>query len=216
MRFDAIFRSRLAVTVIGTAGAAIIVAGTTAIAAVPSGPGGTIYSCYNTKTGALRIIDSATAARCSKGERLLSWNQVGPRGPAGPAAAGAGQSSVVVPGPAGASAYDIAVEEGFVGTKKQWLESLRGPAGPAGYGAQGPAGPQGVPGGIGPSGPAGPQGVPGPVGPTGPAAVVAPVVVPTDLPNPCLIMPGLCGPDGVPCVPFCGPMFLPPMMPAVP
>lgn len=33
------------------------------------------------------------------------------------------------PGPAGPSAYEIAVEEGFVGTPSQWLESLRGPQG---------------------------------------------------------------------------------------
>src|SRR5688572_9859160 len=53
MGLQALRHSRLAVTLIGAAGAAIIVAGTTAIAAVPSGPGGAIYSCYNTKTGAL-------------------------------------------------------------------------------------------------------------------------------------------------------------------
>lgn len=48
----------------------------------------------------------------------------------------AGQGVVVVPGIEGKSAYEIAVEEGFVGTVDDWLESLEstvpGPAGSAG------------------------------------------------------------------------------------
>ena len=47
----------------------------------------------------------------------------------------------------GASAYQIAVANGFEGTEQEWLESLQGPAG-----AQGPQGPQGE---------TGPQGSPG-------------------------------------------------------
>lgn len=50
-------------------------------------------------------------------------------------------------GPAGASAYEVAVGNGFVGTEAQWLSSLKGADG-----ATGPAGPQG------------PQGEPGPAG----------------------------------------------------
>lgn len=30
-----------------------------------------------------------------------------------------------VPGPAGKSAYEIAVDDGFEGTQKEWLDSLR-------------------------------------------------------------------------------------------
>lgn len=97
----------------------------------------------------------------------------------------------------GASAYQIAVANGFVGTVEQWLLSLVGPtgvAGPAGppgpQGIQGIPGPQGIQGEIGeagprgevgPAGPAGPQGiqgVPGPAGstgPAGPAGVAGPV-----------------------------------------
>ena len=41
-------------------------------------------------------------------------------------------------GNAGASAYDIAVAAGFVGTEEDWLDSLVGPAGPEG--PEGPAG----------------------------------------------------------------------------
>jgi len=40
-----------------------------------------------------------------------------------------------VPGPAGASAYEIAVENGFVGTEQEWLDSLVGPAGDDGTAA---------------------------------------------------------------------------------
>lgn len=50
----------------------------------------------------------------------------------------------------GLSAYELAVEEGFIGTLEEWLESLIGPEGP-----QGEEGPQGD---TGPTGPTGPQG----------------------------------------------------------
>lgn len=53
----------------------------------------------------------------------------GPMGPAGPAGA-AGTN-----GSDGKSAYEVALENGFVGTEQQWLDSLVGPQGP-----QGPAG----------------------------------------------------------------------------
>ena len=47
----------------------------------------------------------------------------------------------------GKSAYEIAVEYGFNGSEKQWLDSLKGAQGP-----QGPQGPQGVQGVRGPQG----------------------------------------------------------------
>jgi len=59
----------------------------------------------------------------------------------------------------GKSAYEIAVDNGFEGTEKEWLESLvgeRGPAGPAGAdgkdGEQGPAGEPGADGADGKDG----------------------------------------------------------------
>lgn len=67
-----------------------------------------------------------------------------------------------VPGVRGASAYEIAVENGFTGTEKEWLNSLVGSDG-----AAGPAGPVGPKGDIGPAGPMGPQGIQGIQGPTG-------------------------------------------------
>lgn len=66
----------------------------------------------------------------------------GPAGPAGPAGAdgakgekgdpGPAGADSTVPGPAGASAYEVAVAAGFVGTEAQWLASLVGPPGQQG------------------------------------------------------------------------------------
>ena len=62
----------------------------------------------------------------------------------------------------GLSAYQIAVNYGFSGSERQWLDSLVGPTGPAGpKGDTGPAGPKGD------TGPAGPKGDTGPAGPKG-------------------------------------------------
>jgi hypothetical protein len=45
----------------------------------------------------------------------------------------------------GLSAYEIAVNNGFVGTEQEWLDSLEGPQGPQGIqGIQGPIGPDGL------------------------------------------------------------------------
>jgi hypothetical protein len=67
----------------------------------------------------------------------------------------------------GKTAYEVAVEEGFVGTEAQWLASLVGATGPAGpTGPQGETGPAGA---TGATGPQGPQGETGPIGPEGPA-----------------------------------------------
>ena len=53
----------------------------------------------------------------------------------------------------GYSAYEVAVQEGFVGTKAEWLASLQG--------ADGATGPQGETGATGPQGPKGDKGDPG-------------------------------------------------------
>lgn len=65
----------------------------------------------------------------------------------------------------GKSAYEIAVEHGFVGDEKTWLETLKGAQGPVG--PQGPQGEKGDQGEVGPQGPAGVQGPAGPQGPQG-------------------------------------------------
>jgi hypothetical protein len=59
-------------------------------------------------------------------------------------------------GPPGDSAYQVAVDNGFVGTEVEWLESLVGPEGP-----QGDEGPKGDTGDEGPQGIQGVQGNPG-------------------------------------------------------
>ena len=65
----------------------------------------------------------------------------------------------------GKSAYEIAVEHGFVGDEKTWLETLKGAQGPVG--PQGPEGEKGDQGEVGPQGPAGVQGERGPQGEQG-------------------------------------------------
>lgn len=89
----------------------------------------------------------------------------------------AGGGEKLVPGPkgdTGASAYEIAVANGFVGTEQEWLLSLKGENGSTGpQGEQGIAGPQGIQGepGVqgeqGIQGPQGPQGIQGAAGPKG-------------------------------------------------
>ena len=59
----------------------------------------------------------------------------------------------------GKSAYQLAVNNGFVGTEAEWITSLKGETGPIG-----PAGPQGQTGETGAIGPVGPQGEVGPKG----------------------------------------------------
>jgi collagen triple helix repeat protein len=60
-------------------------------------------------------------------------------------------------GDPGKSAYEVAKEAGYTGSKEDWLRTLKGPTGP-----QGPAGQNG------PAGPAGAQGIPGERGQAGP------------------------------------------------
>ena len=58
-----------------------------------------------------------------------------------------------VPGPAGDSAYEVAVDNGFVGTESQWLASLKGDKGDKGdQGLQGIQGNPGTPGTNGTNG----------------------------------------------------------------
>jgi hypothetical protein len=87
------------------------------------------------------------------------------------------------PGQDGKSAYQIAVDDGFVGTEEEWLESLKGQDGQDGApglpgqdgqdgapglpGQDGASGADGTPGEQGPQGHAGPQGEQGPPGPQG-------------------------------------------------
>jgi hypothetical protein len=76
-----------------------------------------------------------------------------------------GGSGDGTPGADGLSAYEVAVENGFVGTEQQWLDSLVGPAGADG--ADGAVGATGATGPTGPTGADGAQGDPGIGIPTG-------------------------------------------------
>ena len=59
----------------------------------------------------------------------------------------------------GKSAYQLAVDKGFVGTEAEWIASLKGETGPIGpQGIQGKTGPQGIQGKTGAIGPQGPKG----------------------------------------------------------
>ena len=71
----------------------------------------------------------------------------------------------VAEGAQGKSAYEVALDNGFVGTEEEWLASLVGPAGE--IGPVGPVGPQGVPGVPGKDGQPGRDGIDGKPGKDG-------------------------------------------------
>ena len=94
---------------------------------------------------------------------------VGPIGPTG------ADGATGPTGPTGASAYELAVDNGFDGTEDEWLASLQGATGPTGpTGADGPVGPTGADGATGADGPIGPTGADGPIGPTGADGPIGP------------------------------------------
>lgn len=76
-------KSKLKLAMAALAATAAAAGGTSvALASIPSHHG-TITGCYNTHTGALRIVHSVHA--CRSGERVLQWKVDGGRGVAGPA-----------------------------------------------------------------------------------------------------------------------------------
>lgn len=149
-------RKLAAVSVIGICLTVLIIAGLPG-----SGEAATIYGCYKTTSGAVRIVTGP--GQCSSSETSITWDSVGPQGPVGP------------PGPTGpVGPTGSAGPAGPVGpigaTGPIGPTGLTGPTGPTG--SIGPAGPQGPTGATGPAGPqgdVGPAGPAGPVGPTGPA-----------------------------------------------
>jgi len=78
----------VAASVLGIAGVAS--------ASIPDS-GGVIHGCRDTKSGALRVIDTNTGQTCGKGEAALNWSQTGPAGPSGVAAIQRGSTSTVIP-----------------------------------------------------------------------------------------------------------------------
>lgn len=137
----------------------------------PGGPGAVWFAQAGAPTGSLgndgdMYLNTTNGQYFQKENGSWSFKGTlsGPQGAQGP------QGPIGPTGAEGASAYEVALDNGFVGTEVQWLASLVGPAG-----AQGPAGaagPQGIQGPVGPAGPQGEQGEqgePGPAGPAGPA-----------------------------------------------
>jgi hypothetical protein len=118
---------------------------------------GVINACVNRITGAMRIITHAPASRCRVGEYPLSWNLIGPQGPAGVQGATGLQGPIGLTGAQG--------EQGTPGP--------RGDIGPQGAsGATGSQGVQGEPGLKGDKGDPGSKGEKGDIGPPGtPSAI---------------------------------------------
>jgi hypothetical protein len=133
----------------------------------PAGPQGLIGA-----TGATGAVgpQGATGATGSQGPIGLTGpvGATGPQGPIGLTGATGAQGTAGTNGTNGLSAYQIAVNNGFVGTEAQWLTSLQGPIGLTGAtGATGPQGATGVTGSQGPIGLTGPAGSQGPQGTAG-------------------------------------------------
>jgi hypothetical protein len=67
------------------AAAIAVASGGIAAASIPDSSG-VIHGCYGTganPSAALRVIDTAQGATCSKNENSLTWNQTGPKGDKG-------------------------------------------------------------------------------------------------------------------------------------
>jgi major tropism determinant Mtd-like protein/collagen triple helix repeat protein len=108
----------------------------------------------------------ATGATGPKGD-TGDTGPAGATGAIGPTGATGATGSAGATGATGESAYQLAVDNGFVGTMTQWLASLVGATG-----ATGPTGPTGA---TGPTGSTGATGATGATGPAGPGAGVIPV-----------------------------------------
>jgi len=72
-------RNRLQAVVLSAIVVGALTAGVS-YASIPDGSG-VIHGCYS-KTGVLKVIDTAKVSSCPKGTTSLNWNQTGPAGPA--------------------------------------------------------------------------------------------------------------------------------------
>jgi hypothetical protein len=108
-------KSKLAIAIAAALGTALV--GGVAWATIPDS-GGVIHACFDSKSGALRVLDAPSHV-CGKFETSIDWNQSGAPGPPGPAGANGATGPAGPAGPAGPT-------------------GAAGPAGPAG--PQGPAG----------------------------------------------------------------------------
>jgi hypothetical protein len=159
----------------------------------PQGPAGangqdglSAYEIWLAEGNTGTMTDFLAGIEGSQGPIGLTGPQ-GNQGPAGAIGTTGPAGAQGAQGPAGtngSSAYQVAVNNGYVGTEAQWLASLQGATGAQGIqglvgatGSQGPiglTGPQGLQGLQGPTGATGPQGpigLTGPVGPQGPQGI---------------------------------------------
>ena len=114
--------------------------GTPAVSVVKSGTDAA--PVFNFNFSGLKGETGAAGATGPQGPQGIQGTQ-GPTGPQGP------QGVAGTDGAGGESAYQIAVDNGFVGTEQEWLASLVGPQGPTGpQGPQGPAGADGKSAGL--------------------------------------------------------------------
>ena len=155
--------------IVGAVAATAILTGSLAIAAIPNSTSRVITSCYDRRSGALRVIDKQAGAACNtRTETELAWNQTGPKGDIGLTGA---------PGVAG-----IKGDPGTPGVNG--LPGVQGDAGtnglPGAKGDPGVPGSNGLEGAPGAPGPAGKDGVGGaPVMYDATGAVVGTPVYPT-------------------------------------
>jgi hypothetical protein len=139
----------------------------------PQGPPGNdgvgIVSTVNNGNGTFTFF-------YSDGSSFTTGNLTGPQGqqgaqgsigPQGPQGQQGATGSAGTQGPIGLSAYQVAVNNGYLGTETQWLASLQGATG-----AQGVAGSQGI------QGISGPQGIQGIAGTNGLTSLVLTSVEP--------------------------------------
>ena len=133
------------------AGATALVGGGLALASVPSATG-TVTACVKKAGGAVRIIDTATSARCWRGETRIAWTSLTPRG-AWTASAGYRGGDIVTHGSSTWLARKASKGLTPVAGASWTLLAARGATGPAGpAGPQGPAGPTGATGAKGATG----------------------------------------------------------------
>jgi hypothetical protein len=85
--------------------AALVLGLSPVVGSIPSG--GMFYGCYSKSTGTLRVIDPAKVHACPVGQRMISWNQVGPQGPKGDTGATGATGATGPQGPAGVLAITL-------------------------------------------------------------------------------------------------------------
>ena len=108
--------------VIGVCVTVIAVVAGAAIPALAGGKSVTFYACVTSKTGAIKIVSKS--ARCHAGQHKISWNNVGPQGPAGKQG---------LQGPAGppgvVTGYGAVAHGGTISTSTTTVTSVTLPAG---------------------------------------------------------------------------------------